>query len=285
MSAALAFSSCNKELDAENDNIQTNGDEDDYLVPFFEVAKGDSISKDIYRAKPYSEDEGSNEIVFSDDENTSTALRALSTGTANLRYIIGVQARSFNSPAQAPSSYLSIPHGRSEPYPFYKLNFDLNAGAGGKYIYFYYCPEQLETTQAYNVMVKTNSLLRELGSYSAKKHGNYLSAVIKESAKEYNGIKYEWHAEGTNGCKGQNPEIEKLYEGFIYAGTGAQVDLNEGAGGRFVYLFGSHNCKHWNPIKAIAISEKKRVSGYRIATGDLNDGAGGKYIYLHTKHQ
>lgn len=286
MSAALAFSSCDKELDSENNNYQTNGNEDDYLVPFFEVAKGDSISKDIYRAKPHSEEEGSNEIVFSDDENNSAALRALSTGTASLRYIISVQARSFNSAAEAPSWYRSIPNGRSELYDYYKLNFDLNAGAGGKFIYFYYCPEQLGSAEEYNVRIRSNSMLRDLVSWHAKKKGNYAGQLASAYSHE-TGYYFQWYAEGTNGCKGQNTAVENLYLGWsnYYLGTGEQVDLNEGAGGRYIYLFGSHNSYLRGAIKAIAISEKRSVSGYRCATGDLNDGAGGKYIYLHTKHQ
>ena len=286
MSAALAFSSCDKELDSENNNYQTNGNEDDYLVPFFEVAKGDSISKDIYRAKPHSEEEGSNEIVFSDDENNSAALRALSTGTANLRYIIGVQARSFNSAAEAPSWYRSIPHGRGELYDYYKLNFDLNAGAGGKFIYFYYCPEQLGSTEEYNVRIRSNSMLRELASMSEKKKGHY-AAQLASLYNHIYGYNFQWHEEGTNGCKGQNTAVENLYLGWsnYYLGTGEQVDLNEGAGGRYVYIFGSHNNYLRGAIKAIAISEKKSVSGYRLVSCDLNDGAGGKYIYLHAKNQ
>ncbi|MCQ2218510.1 MAG: hypothetical protein MJZ33_08535 [Paludibacteraceae bacterium] len=285
MSASLALSSCDKDYESSNGVGSEATEGEDYLVPFFEVAKGDSISKDIYRAKPYSEDEASDEVVTSEDDTNSEALRYLYTGTTKYKYITGIQARAFNSASEAPSYYYSCTFIGGQVVPFYKFNYDLNAGSGGKHIYFYYCPEQLVDANAVNMRDRSNSLLRDITDYSARKKGDYLSAVKSDAKRYYGGYDYEWHHEGTDGCANVISALEaSAFPSWAYKGTGKQTDLNEGAGGKYIYLFGSSNCKHHSPITSIAISEKKNVSGYRRVSNDLNDGAGGKYIYLFAKH-
>lgn len=285
MSASLALSSCDKDYESSNGVGSEATEGEDYLVPFFEVAKGDSISKDVYRAKPYSEDEAPNVVVSSEDDNSSEALRGLYTPiSTKYRIISGIQARSFKRASEAPSYYMSMPAVTSPctPLYFYKLNYDLNAGAGGKFIYFYYCPEDLESRNALILRMNTNTVLRDVIAYSGRTGGDHLNDCKNNMRKHY-GYDWEWHYEGTDGAGPVAKEVMGSIYPNAYYGTGKQVDLNEGAGGKYIYLFGSNNCKNHNPIQSIAVGKSMKTSGYFCATSDLNDGAGGEYIYLFTK--
>ena len=65
--------------------------------------------------------------------------------------------------------------------------------------------------------------------------------------------------------------------------TKIDVDLNEGAGGEFLYLCYTTDVNEEGPITAVTVIEGSGVSapqGYVKMNEDLNDNAGGKYLYL-----
>lgn len=69
--------------------------------------------------------------------------------------------------------------------------------------------------------------------------------------------------------------------------TKLSQDLNQGAGGNYIYI-----CFKKEPyrkdllvITDIKASTSKSIEGYSVIDKDLNKGAGGKYIYLHIKKE
>lgn len=244
--SSVVFLSCSKNSDfAESPNYyeMENSEDSDYLLPFFEVAKGDSISKDVYRAKPIEVESNKDSAVFS--TNQSAALRAVRSNSTLGSFIVDIQARSYNRSEDAPLSYADIDNdGWTQMY--YKLNYDLNKGAGGKWIYFYYAANN-----------SALSALQELCTYHARSRGRYQDACERLAP-------------------GRNWEAIGKYTGTDYY----QTDLNEGAGGRYVYLYGTKRSPYYPSIRSIAVSNTDYLSGYYCSSGDLNDGAGGNYIYL-----
>lgn len=289
MLSAFMFISCEKDdalnQDAQNLNSESQLDKDIQILPFFEVAKGDSISKDVYREKPEVSEMDTDEVAETADEDLSV-LRSTSGSSADelfdemVSVVVDIQARSFNRSTDAPSSYISFPSYRGELATYYKINFDLNRKAGGKYIYFYIGRQFI--SRELLALRRSEVALRNVTSHSNKKAGDYTAYVTKKMTTALGGFVYDWKKIGTNGC---GEHFVADYYSNIYKGTGKQVDLNEGAGGKYVYIFGSTNCKNWDYITSCKVANYTRSEdGYRCTTGDLNDGAGGSFIYLHTKH-
>lgn len=302
MLSAFMFISCEKDdalnQDAQNLNSESQLDKDIQILPFFEVAKGDTISKGVYREKPEwaenEENEMSEDAVSEDDSNYSSILRSSESEPEDQRVLIDIQVRSFNKSTDAPSYYYSYPKNMDkckEWLHYGKWNYDLNKGAGGKYIYFYTAYRWVSKKDLVNLTNSSISsckgwALRDVVSNSYKRSGDYTESINKTMANTY-GFQYEWHKLGTNGC-GQLDPMQELMPGKYspaYYGTGKQVDLNEGAGGKYIYIWGSSNCRHEGYIHTLMLSNgrNRRKDGYERLTGDLNDGAGGKYIYLHCK--
>jgi hypothetical protein len=79
-----------------------------------------------------------------------------------------------------------------------------------------------------------------------------------------------------------------LVPGCVRLGTtatlGAWVDLNDGAGGPYIYLQGKRSANVNAGISNIAIISStyalNSYSGWTLVGTDLNKGVGGKYIYL-----
>lgn len=288
MLSAFMFISCEKDdalnQDAQNLNSESQLDKDIQILPFFEVAKGDSISKGVYREKPEVSEMDTDEVAETADEDLSV-LRSTSGSSADELFdemvsVVDIQARSFNRSTDAPSSYISFPSYRGELATYYKINFDLNRKAGGKYIYFYIGRQFI--SRELLALRRSEVALRNVTSHSNKKAGDYTAYVTKKMTTALGGFVYDWKKIGTNGC---GEHFVADYYSNIYKGTGKQVDLNEGAGGKYVYIFGSTNCKNWDYITSCKVANYTRSEdGYRCTTGDLNDGAGGSFIYLHTKH-
>lgn len=69
----------------------------------------------------------------------------------------------------------------------------------------------------------------------------------------------------------------------------ADVDLNKGAGGHYIYAYATNDENAGPPIKAISFGNSATPSEYRVATtlgspyrvADLNADAGGEYIYCY----
>jgi len=87
------------------------------------------------------------------------------------------------------------------------------------------------------------------------------------------------------------------WSGYSYIGgrDGLNGDLNEGAGGKYIYLFqrkAMPSPSGWTAIENIVLSDNRSrcPSGYRRIrngpglNGDLNQGAGGAYIYMCVKY-
>lgn len=288
MLSAFMFISCEKDdalnQDAQNLNSESQLDKDIQILPFFEVAKGDSISKGVYREKPEVSEMDTDEVAETADEDLSV-LRSTSGSSADeeVDVVVDIQARSFNRSTDAPSSYWSFPSYSGEPAKYYKINYDLNKKAGGKYIYFYVGFMEME--RSFLAKRPPYAALRAVTAHGNKKAGDYTSYVTKKMTSELGGFVYDWHKLGTNGC-GEHIAVNSWADIYkIYKGTGKQVDLNEGAGGDYIYLFGSTKCRNWDYIVNCKVANYTRSKdGYRCRTGDLNNGAGGGYIYLHTKH-
>jgi hypothetical protein len=233
----------------------------------------------VYREKPEWAENEAEESVEITGEEASSVLRS---GHAYIggdsgdfcMLLMDVQARTFDNSSQAPSSYFSYPsYDNREALEYKKVNFDLNKGAGGKYIYFYAGFGKKLKSDVDNFKVKA---LRDICFYKAKKSGDYTSAVISGMVSANSGYRFNYFKIGTDG----NPNASG------YKGTGRQVDLNEGAGGRYIYTFGSTEYVLRDYIVGIGVSNRKSsFSGYRLIRVDLNDGAGGNYVYAHVKHR
>lgn len=64
--------------------------------------------------------------------------------------------------------------------------------------------------------------------------------------------------------------------------TKIDVDLNESAGGRYLYLCYSTSREHGAPITAVnaIVNNESTPPGYEKIPVDVNKGAGGDYIYI-----
>ncbi|MCX7987156.1 MAG: hypothetical protein N2662_09485 [Bacteroidales bacterium] len=92
------------------------------MVPFFYVAKGDSIPKGIFREKPDTKSEPTVIELF------STENRLKATGSSSGIGYISALMTSVRDRNDAPNTIDGLT----------KIPVDLNEGAGGKYIYLYY---------------------------------------------------------------------------------------------------------------------------------------------------
>lgn len=252
LSITLLISCNNTDLDimqdGNNQSFATDNKQDNNVlyVPFFEVAKGDSIGKGIFRDKPIFSDDV--KIEFSTTDETQTRGEGGSSGSGFiLDLMTSVRANNTAEP--------TLTH---DGITYYKIPIDLNEGAGGKYIYLYYA--------------KTQNIYDGF---------NHIGSIIS--------CCYPIFYASTN--------YKKLGISFS---SGGWTDLNEGAGGDYIYLEGlpirvalsnSFYPIHLNVITdIIIISLTKKLesnvytdsygNAWIIGTDDLNKGVGGKWIYL-----
>jgi len=143
-----------------------------------------------------------------------------------------------------------------------KIPVDLNEGAGGKYIYFYY--------------------RKGLKEYFPNEKIDYICelSIVTDCCLPIIVPPVTWDASGKS------------------IGSGGWTDLNQGAGGDYIYLVERREIRHSNmlrlysyskpPIRDIlVISSNKKLSSYPgwiLIPTDLNKGAGGKWIYLCYKY-
>ena len=217
------FNACEKEdnqLSNENINNEVSRIK---TVPFFEVAKGDSISKDIYREKP----------DFSGSEDITVLYRSdkklKSTGVADNPYPykkLTAFALSIDNNGGVPQGYIPI---------------DLNEGAGGKYIYLkcYFG----DTKWGYDMIgVEAFTLprfirFRDLQSNYVENDGANVPGDLNAGA----GGKYIylWYPNYNS-----RNAIDRI---AIVSGNSSSiqysnwkkidVDLNKGCGGKYIYIF------------------------------------------------
>lgn len=147
---------------------------------------------------------------------------------------------------------------------YFKINADLNRGAGGQYIY-------LQFTRDPSKVVGSSNWVSDgvVGRYKPVK-----GIIIKSSTFG-----------GPNGWANEfSPPVE-VKDAFGYH----TPDLNDGAGGKYIYAFQ----EKYNPNKTIVYevgvlygssSSIQPPAGWTRISGDLNEGAGGDYIYFCVKY-
>lgn len=229
----LSFVSCNKEENKQNMPIN-NIDED---VPFFEVAKGDSISKNIFRAKPIFNQSDEMTLLYSSyDEKKSKASGSSYEGVFCEITRLAVHICS--------SAHQGGTWDDGYGHVYNLIPVDLNEGSGGKYIYLVYSKDpNIEGARGYyNIHIN-------IGLSQNLQPGEWVTG---------------------------DPAL------------GIMADLNDGAGGSYLYLHSFDNGNYFDHAIDVAIvsstSSNVGYSGpggpwYKVNT-DLNYRAGGKYIYL-----
>ncbi|MCB2376711.1 hypothetical protein LGH70_03920 [Hymenobacter sp. BT635] len=142
-------------------------------------------------------------------------------------------------------------------FPGYiRLNSDLNKGAGGEYIYFTFTRDASAArySEAYPLTL-ISILARNLGRPNVPAgHGQL------------------WYGRNTGD---DVPSVQEL-------------DLNDGAGGDYIYSYISAYSGYGAPIREVGVLSSRNASqqppaGWEKVGVDLNKGAGGDYIYVCVK--
>ena len=244
---ALVTTSCSKEdnqvePEASNELLLEDAD----AVPFFYVAKGESISKSILRNKPNTDGENEITVLFSSEDNLKAVDNSSGSG-----YISGLKA-SIRKGNNAPATMSG----------YKKISVDLNEGAGGKWIYLYYKKSSIN----YNSLCYLNVRSSRWPIWNTSRPFLY-----KQATNFANG---QW-SDLNNGAGGYNIKIEGCTSDNI-GGYLLECAQNGTSPGWFP--------TNQDPIKDILIISSNKsmssYSGWTLIKSDLNKGAGGKYIYL-----
>lgn len=226
---------------------------------FFDLAKGDTISKGTFRDKPYVSPEDEVTVLFSSEEYSSKA----SGSSSGVGYIYDLMC-SVRNENTAPDEF-------DNGY-WIKIPVDLNEGAGGKYIYLYYHKEPKS-----NLIHGNNDLLVDIKvRYS---WANFLFPSHVNMKKL--GMRFNPSGLWTDLNDGAGGYYIKLEGWTASKHQDYMTDMNEFP----------HPLKTDDPsfIKDICIiSSDNSLSsypGWTLIPTDLNMGAGGKYIYLCYKKE
>jgi hypothetical protein len=237
----------------EDDHQQKKSDQisqqtEPEYVPFFELAKGDTIPKGVFREKP--EYNGEDVVVLYSSENKfRTKAQGNSSGSGYIKNL-KTSVRSDNSAGSTMDGYTKIP-------------VDLNEGAGGKYIYLYYIKTETSTEALCYLKVRNNCCT----PFFSTEH-EYMQKL---------GISF-----GSNGWTDLNQGAGGYYivlEGCSNNNIAGWITAQARAGGSIGWI-----PSDTQPIKDILIisssSKMSSYSGWTFIDVDLNKGAGGKWIYL-----
>lgn len=153
---------------------------------------------------------------------------------------------------------------------YFKINVDLNKGAGGKYIYLCF-------TRDSNRVQGSDS--GPSGWINNPASGRYVPVrdIIVNSSTINNGLE-GWPLQHCS------PPIEvKDAFGFHIP------DLNDGAGGNYIYAYQVKCSTNALIVKEVGViygnsGSIQPPSGWRKIPGDLNDGAGGDYVFFCVKN-
>lgn len=160
--------------------------------------------------------------------------------------------------------YISVNADGPGWYGYTKIDCDLNKGAGGKYIYLWY-------TRAMNEDYHIGVYKGPFGPVHKTCLSNIAISSQRKGYEQYYG--YEMVD-----CSNNKP----------FPGA----DLNEGAGGNYIYLFekryNESSFEPWKMLADIAIVSASSSNflvpqGWEKIDSDLNKGAGGSYIYILIK--
>jgi|GEM_PF-1677728 len=230
---------------------------------FFDLAKGDTIPKGIFRDKPYVRPEDHVTVLFSSEEYSSKAT-GNSTGSGLIADLMcSVRVENTAPDVWPGTNYIKIP-------------VDLNEGAGGKYIYLYYS----------KITSAAGSRWKESAYCYIGVRENCCFAPIFVSLPGYMnklGIKFGDNSAWCDLNDGAGGHYIKL-EGM----TCLQLTNYLVGGAVLGYPIG------WTPDDPrpiqdiLIISSTNSLSsypGWTLIPTDLNMGAGGKWIYLCYKKE
>ncbi|MCL2326886.1 MAG: hypothetical protein FWC39_00075 [Bacteroidetes bacterium] len=236
---AINFYSCNKN---ETNNSQVTQVNEDGIetVKFFEVEKGDSIAKGIFREKPDFDDDV---VVIATSEDLLKG-EAISGGSGYI-YWLKTSVRTKND---APATMTE--GGRT----YYKLGVDLNEGAGGKWIFLYYAKTNT-ISEALCDIACLSSIFPIVGvDYYWSKLGTSFGCSVGDCWTDLN--------EGAGGHYVKLVGVSQYFNGKYIGGTPIR-DV--------AIISSSSSMSSWRANEGWVIESTRT---------DLNKGAGGKYIYL-----
>ena len=218
------------------------------------------------------------------------------TNTKGGNLPIGVQTNDFITTSNPMGYLLDIKivkgTGAGEPpfyndYRYHNINVDLNKGAGGEYIY-------VSFTRDPNAVV--DHFASTFGQGKDESEYDYSTYPATRIHKPITMVKTEIN-------KLTRPsEYYPIKDGIAYSPMWAESpwpslnsdkmkfpDLNDGAGGRFIYGFQSKSPFAGTPIELGVLASNSSTTnppaGWIKISGDLNEGAGGDFIYFCVKHR
>lgn len=229
----------------EKDQINKNNEDGINFVDFFELAKGDTIPKGVFRNKPNVSPNDEITVLFS-SEDYSLRATGNSSGSGYI-YNLMTSVRDNNTASPEMLGYTKIP-------------VDLNEGAGGYWIYLYYKKTLVEGLALTYLKVLNNCCAQILS--------------VSQPYMEKQGMRFNpgglW-TDLNNGAGGHYIKIEGCREESVtsYINNHGPIWTPP---------------DYFTPIKDILIiSSTHSLSAYEdwtLIPTDLNKGAGGKWIYL-----
>lgn len=220
------FTSCQKE-EAELVNEQSSLELEKTAVPFFELAKGDSLPEGFLRQKPDFSDNEEATILFTTE--VKPGLKA--SGTAS-------------NPYGYPLTYMTVSSSTSSGIPTGYIPVDLNEGAGGNWIYLK-C-EFTSGNKGYDKIGVPSYTFQKTNRFQADytlicRTGTNLPANLNKNAggkNIYFGVDPNGHSYDEDNLIRQVMIVSSTSSSITYSGwTKVYTDLNLGAGGKYIYLF------------------------------------------------
>jgi hypothetical protein len=169
-------------------------------------------------------------------------------------------------------------HGNSG---YRNLSVDLNKGAGGEYIYVSFTrnPASVE----YQTRGERDEREWDYSTYPATQVHRPVTNVATQSNRL--GKPSEYYP--------NNGEFSPMWAESAFPPVNSDYmkfpDLNDGAGGRYIFGFQSRKAYFGTPIELGVLASNSSTTpppaGWTKVGNDLNEGAGGDYIYFCIKHR
>lgn len=238
----VSFFACSKvaieDKDHEKQEKMNTNDDEIPSVPFFELAKGDSVEKNVYRLKPLMNDTSITVLFSSQQSGSSLKMYGDTYGTAG-DYIQDITAMTRKN-NNAPSSYKG----------YTKVPVDLNEGAGGYYINLFFKKTSIRKDALSLIWVQASSgRLYRKDCFEDVVLGNdlegrawldlndraggyyiYLSGNLVGSSNTRNPIR-DFAVVTTDDSQWINSDA-CINSGWLFNG----IDLNYKAGGKYIYI-------------------------------------------------
>ncbi len=233
--AALQLSvlpSCSKDENAQPSMLQEQAESKVQSAPFFELAKGDTIAKGIYREKPEFYDDSVTVLFSSEDyEKRNPRLKAIGTSEGTSGYFIDdIKGHVGGNAPDTRDGYTKIP-------------VDLNEGAGGQYIYLYYRKNNIGRFTSLNAFTSWRPELPFASSSKRALGVNFDNSLWTDLNRGAGGPFI--YIEGSY-ASGPTDSPLRVSDILVISSTSKVTaygdwhvipqDLNEGAGGKWIYL-------------------------------------------------